>query len=482
MKKSLSLKDLQDLSSLMASKIRKPEEPNINHCRNANKIANLLNLNSKPRINNPNVLGLYKKINNKNSIKEKTEIENMNNSKKPILEDKPLSKAEGDLSLPIAQEKAKVEINITRVDNITRNNKKKRNSMISLNNNEANNSICLYKHNINNSYKNNNNNKKIIRKFSNIDISSVNISRQSSNISLINFELQNKNNIQISIAKKQENLPFNNINNNNNKLNEINIKDLNELLLANKDICEMNLSQRFSFRRSNSNKELLYFNLNNEFFNSLLDSKRNKTKNENLVNEEVRLREICDDEISENSFKVKHQKSLCLQPKKADEVNKNIKKLKINPNNYTSNINGYCPLVKKTEVIGNNRFNYYEYTDEYNKKVVFKSKVLYSSEMNNRENFDEEEILSFDKSTNFVKDLINYKWDNLNEYINKQEKLKKKETLKGDNPTASNLSFFSLFQNVVKDQILRKVDYEKMKKAFAIFVLTMLLQLIFSRK
>ena len=35
-----------------------------------------------------------------------------------------------------------------------------------------------------------------------------------------------------------------------------------------------------------------------------------------------------------------------------------IKKLKISKNNYSSNINGYAPLVKKSEIKNNNIYEY----------------------------------------------------------------------------------------------------------------------------
>ena len=104
--------------------------------------------------------------------------------------------------------------------------------------------------------------------------------------------------------------------------------------------------------------------------------------------------------------------------------------------------------------------------------------------MNTTKNFnnDEEEILCFDDdNNNHKKDLTNFDWDNFGLYVNRQEKLAKKlnSSACGD---IKNLGFYSIFTNIIKDQILKKVDFDKMKKAFGIFMITLMLQLILSRK
>ena len=327
---------------------------------------------------------------------------------------------------------------------------------------------------------------------SNLENPQTAISRNSSNISILDYQLE-KNNNDYCYLKKTNNY-LDNLDDENN----FEISAENPLLLSNADLDEFiiktdqslkkNLNNenknRASLPRSISYQNNLCVNIDKDIYNSILQNiysslnRKEPKKEQSLISNSDPNK----DQISENSFKIKQEisRSNLLQ----EESGNKIKKFTINSNNYTANINGYAPLVKKTEIKNNNTYNYYEYRDENNKKVVFKTKVLESSELLNRLEEKEKEILCFDVSNNYieanVKELKRFQWDNLPAYIDKQEKLAKKQSL-GNEPLKK-LNFFSFFSNIIKDQIIKKVDSDKMKKAFAIFLVTLMLQLILSRK
>jgi len=337
------------------------------------------------------------------------------------------------------------------------------------------------------------------------------ISRNSSNISILEYKLDKNIHDYNNFDRKYKNI-FENSNE---------ISALNPLMLAN-SYSNSNLHEVFKSRESfedkkqsnnklksslprsisNINNDLCVVNIDKEIYNTILQNIHNNLHNKEQIEMQLvkstntekepsadSINEPHHDLISENSFKIKHQKFKSKLLKEEINNSNKIKKLKINlNNNYASDINGYAPLVKKSEIINNNIYNHYEYRDENNKKVVFKTKVLESSQLlllNKIEQAEEEkEILCFD-STNknddlHVKELKSFKWDNLHLYNVKQEKLAKKQSM-GIEPTKK-LSFFSVFTRVVKDQMIRKVDSDKMKKAFMIFLVTLMIQLILSRK
>jgi len=255
-------------------------------------------------------------------------------------------------------------------------------------------------------------------------------------------------------------------------------------------------SNIYNLPRKVSNNKDLRLKIDREIYNAILNkfdnSKIDKTKNNKRLkklslNNQSQLKEEI---ISENSFKVKLEEQIKsnINNENYEEKGNNLKKFKISPHNFNSNINGYTSLIKTTEKKNNNLYNYYEILDENNKKIVIRTKVIESSQLlKNRA--DEEEILNFDsKNENnvlnnneiCVKELTSFKWDNFNAYIKKQEKLAKKQN-KGNEPV-KRLNFISVFSNAIKNQILKKIDSGKMKKAVAIFLVTILIQLILSRK
>lgn len=347
----------------------------------------------------------------------------------------------------------------------------------------------------------------------NLEKSPKAVSRNSSNMSILDYQLD---------LKKNNNYYFDRKNKiNMNKLeNNYEIRALNPLMVSNANLNQVLFSNESFENKKHANNKLkaslprsvsynnkdLCVNIDKEIYNTILKNIHKNLHKENKQNKQIKsttekdhsinsLSEpICGgDQISENSFKLKYEKSISKLLKNEEAENsssKKIKKLKINASNYVSNINGYAPLVKKTEMKNNQIYNYYEYRDENNKKVVFKTKVLESSELLNKLEEEEQEIICFDSAFNnlnnnynndlYVKELKNFQWDNLPAYIVKQEKLAKKQSL-GIEPKEK-LSFFSVFSNVVKDQIIKKIDSDKMKKAFAIFMVTLMLQLILSRK
>ena len=166
-----------------------------------------------------------------------------------------------------------------------------------------------------------------------------------------------------------------------------------------------------------------------------------------------------------------------------------IKKLKISKNNYTSNINGYAPLVKKSEIKNNNIFNYYEYIDETGKKIIFKTRVINSnssdfstkSNSENNKEIEEKEILRLD-TTSKLKDLNDFKWDNIHEYFAKQEKLKMKEKSTENNSNGETISIYAILFNNIKARISQRIERFQLRKIFMIFLVGLIIQLIVSKK
>lgn len=436
-----------------------------NNYANNKKTSNLIKRGSIKNLN-PNVLNIMRKRSS-NVLKNNNNSEQQNNVSKTSEEQKENEKDDSN----------KKEI---KDENLLKENKKK----ISIANKKIGSSPFLIK-----------NSSKLAE--ANLHKNPTAVSRNSSNVSILNYQLDG--NIKDYFNKNDYNY-FDNDNE---------IYRLNPLMITSGNVDELINDKNESFKhekfnkqkdckvnlpRSISHRNNFDLKIDKEIYNSILKDIHNnlhkERKKEELINtkldEQKSITSYSDpnkDDISDNSFKLKHEKSRSDIMQDANSFD--IKKLKVNSNNYTANINGYAPLVKKTEVKDNNIYNYYEYLDENNKKVVFKTKVLESSELLNKNEEEEQEILCFD-SANFnnndlhVKELTSFKWDNLPAYIDKQEKLAKKQS-KAIEPVKK-LNFFSVFSNVVKNQIIKKVDSNKMKKAFAIFLVTLIIQLILSRK
>lgn len=316
------------------------------------------------------------------------------------------------------------------------------------------------------------------------------ISRNSSNITNLDYQLD-KNAFYLNLERENQDLK-----NDESMKSNLNKKDFNQQITINKQL--NNSSNRENIKNiinKNKNKiprsityhknlckkidKNIYNSILTNINKSLLKSKKIQNKHDNEIQKSFKNQiEFDENKISNNSFNIKlevNRNDFII-----DNYDEHIKKFKINANNYTGNINGYAPLVKKTEIKNNNIYNYYEYKDENNNKIAFKTKVLESSELLNKN--DEKNIFSFEAYNiqNNIKELKSFKWDNLPAYIVKQEKLAKKQSI--DKEPVKKLNIFALFSNAFKNILIKKIDIEKLKKAFGIFLISLILQLILSRK
>jgi hypothetical protein len=178
--------------------------------------------------------------------------------------------------------------------------------------------------------------------------------------------------------------------------------------------------------------------------------------------------------------------------------NKNKNKNK-NKNNQqlNLNLNGCFPIIKKTEIKNKDIFNYYEFNDDNGKNIIIKSKVIYSnspdfninknsnSNNNSEMNKDiiEKEIINIDAKSK-LNDLNNFKWDNINEYFAKQERLKIKEKIISENKINKDevISIYSILLSKIKERIYQRFEKFQLKKVFFILLLGFIIQLIVSKK
>jgi len=104
------------------------------------------------------------------------------------------------------------------------------------------------------------------------------------------------------------------------------------------------------------------------------------------------------------------------------------------------------------------------------KKVTYKTKVLQSSDKMKKESKEN----SLQGRSN--KEPKIFCWDNLDKFYEKEAK----KALKGNSEDKAN--FFALFTKALNNTILNRLDYDKLSKAFIIFCITFILQIIISKK
>lgn len=123
-------------------------------------------------------------------------------------------------------------------------------------------------------------------------------------------------------------------------------------------------------------------------------------------------------------------------------------------------------IVPCTKV--NDDYRFYEVEDEGG-KVVYKTIIIQSSEKLKQEKERNSSSIS-------TQDLKDFYWDNIEEYYHREAK----KARKGQAETKNN--FFQLLMKSLHQQIISKIDYHKLSKAFIIFCLTLMVQILISKK
>jgi hypothetical protein len=211
-------------------------------------------------------------------------------------------------------------------------------------------------------------------------------------------------------------------------------------------------------------------------FKNLLNKKSNLFK--------ANLNEELDGKVK---FKVKDSTSI----NSSNSINNNNKNKK-NNNIQSSNLNICFPMIKKTEIKNKDIFNFYEFNDEDGGNIIIKSRVIYSnsSDFNSNNNSERrkdilEKEINYLDSKSKLNDLNDFKWDNINEYFLKQEKLKMKEKALENKPKKEdvvNFSIYSILLSKIKDRIYQRFEKFQLKKVFVILLIGFIIQLIVSRK